>query len=419
MNRFDLAFLAASIPAAPVLGVRFVGDPRYRHRFTERLGWLAPIGQPEAPVWFHAASVGEVNAVHPLIQALGREGPGVPMVMTTLTMSGRERASRLEGIRRTQYAPFDLEACVEEAFRRWKPRLLAVVERELWPNLYLGAARHGVPLVVVNARMSSESLGWYTRAAHWFRPALAAVTLVLAQDAAAVERWRRLGVPADRVREAGNLKFDITPPAADPAAVRRDLGIPPETPLIVGGSTHAPEEEWLLDAAGERTLILAPRYPDRADEVQRLIERKGRRCRRLSRPGSGAGPSTGLGGAVILVDRMGALSRLYSAATVAFVGGSIAPRGGHNLLEPAVFGKPILTGPNLKNTREIAEALRQRGALKIVRTPEELKGALDGWLAAPEEARRCGEAARALALSGVGAVRRHVEELRKFVVSST
>jgi 3-deoxy-D-manno-octulosonic-acid transferase len=403
VNRFDLAYLAACVPAAPVLAGRFLLIPKYRHRFGERLGWFSAEDGLSRPVWFHAASVGEVNAAQALIESLHAAAPGLPIVMTTLTMSGRERAARVRGVRRFRYAPFDLEACVEQAFRRWRPRLLVVVEQEIWPNLFLAAVRHGVPVVVVNARLSERSLGWYRRARYSLRPVLEAVSRVLAQDTGAADRWRRLGVAPERVVEAGNLKFDLAVPDVDAAAVRRGLGIAPGAPVLVGGSTHAPEEEWLLEARGESRLILAPRYPERADEVERLIQRRGLRCRRSSRDEPGDG--------VLLVDRLGELRRLYAIATVTFVGGSIAPRGGHNLLEPAILGKPILTGPYLENTRDVADALVREGALQVVRRRRDLAEAVRRLLADPAEAARRGQAARRVAASGAGAVRRHVEAI--------
>lgn len=383
MNRFDWAYLAACVPAAPVLGFRFVVNPRYRHRITERFGWFKAEDGLRGPVWFHAASVGEVNAAQPLVEAFHRAEPELPLVMTTMTLTGRERAARIGGVARFRYAPFDFEACVEEAFRRWRPRMLVVVEHELWPNLYLGAARHGVPLVVVNARMSARSLARYRHLGRSLEPVVRAVTRVLAQDEASARRWRELG--AANVEVAGNLKFDVQPPDVDAAALRRELRI--GGTVVVGGSTHAPEEEWLLRATAGKTLVLAPRYLERIEEVEKLIEKSGRRD-------------------VVLIKRMGMLRQLYAIADVAFVGGSVAPKGGHNLLEPAACGKPVLAGPGLDNTREIADALLEAGALRIVRSPEDLASAIEA--ATPEQ----GEAALRVATQGAGAVDRHVRALR-------
>lgn len=392
MNRFDWAYLAACVPAAPVLGFRFVVDPRYRHRITERFGWFKAEDGLRSPAWFHAASVGEVNAAQPLIEAFHRAEPDVPLVMTTMTLTGRERAGRIRGVARFRYAPFDFEVCVEEAFRRWRPRMLVVVEHELWPNLFLGAARHGVPVVVVNARLSERSLTRYRHLGRSLDPVVRAVTRVLAQDDGSARRWRALG--AASVETAGNLKFDAEAPAVDAAALRRELRIPADATVVVGGSTHAPEEEWLLRATAGKTLVLAPRYLERVVEVEKLIEKSGRRD-------------------VVLVKRMGMLRQLYAIADVAFVGGSVAPKGGHNLLEPAICGRPIVAGPGLDNTREIADALIAAGALRVVESPEALAAAIDAADAAQ------GEAARAVATRGAGAVARHVEGLRALLAQKS
>lgn len=407
MNRFDVAYLAAAVPAAPFGIFKFLTDGRYRHALGERFGGGTFHGTGR-PIWLHAASVGEVNAARPLIEALRPD----PVVMTTLTQTGRERARGFEGPLDVSYAPLDLSGFVGRAFRRKRPRALILIEQEFWPNLILGAAAAGVPVIVANAKLGKHSLANYQRLRHLLAPVVGAIGLVLAQDERHAKRWEELGVPAERVSKVGNLKYDAPVPAVDGAALRRELGIEAGAPVIVGGSTHAPEEEWLLAAYVELRkanpalrLVLAPRYPARAGEVADLVAKAGAPCYKRS-------ASAPVSDAVVVIDRLGELSRLYAVAQAAFVGGTIAPRGGHNLLEPLAFGVPVVTGPDLANVRELADELRKRDALDVVETRDALRDALARLLAAP---RGRGERGREVVRAGAGSVRRHADAIRAFL----
>lgn len=407
MNRFDLAYLAAAVPAAPFGLFKFLTDGRYRHALGERFGGATFHGAGQ-PIWLHAASVGEVNAARPLIEALRPER----VVVTTLTRTGRDRAKALEGPIEVAYAPLDLSGFVGRAFRRRRPKALILIEQEFWPNLILGAASAGVPVIVANAKLGENSLARYRKAQHLFARVVGAIGLVLAQDERHAARWAELGVAASRVRVVGNLKFDVPAPAVDAAALRRELGIEAGAPVIVGGSTHAPEEEWLLGAytALKRSkpglrLILAPRYPARGDEVADLVAKAGVPCYKRSAPAP-------VSDAVVVIDRLGELSKLYAAAQAAFVGGTIAPRGGHNLLEPLAFGVPVVTGPDLENVRELADELRRRDALDIAESRDALRDALDRLLDAPRER---GERGREVVKAGAGSVRRHADAIRAYL----
>lgn len=387
-----------------------------------RLGRVPETPPGEPMLWLHCASVGEVLAARPLIEALLSRYPRHRLTLTTMTATGAERARALAAARGDdrlvhRFLPLDFPAAAARFVTRLRPELALLFETELWPNLLAACRRQGVPVAVVNGRLSPRAFHGYRRLRPLMRETLGCVDWLAAKSSADAERFQALGMAAERSTVVGSLKFDI---AIDGAArevserLRIRLG---ERPVWVAGSTHEGEEAALLvaharlrETHGNALLVLVPRHPQRFDEVARLCERAGMPAARRSR---GEWPEADT--AVYLADTMGELLACYGAADLAFVGGSLVPVGGHNLLEPAALGVPVLTGPELANFAEVAEVLREADALVEVADAEALAAALAGLLADPAERRRLGEAGRAVVAANRGALERTLEGLARLL----
>jgi len=392
-------YLAAPLVSAMLLW-RGLRDRSYWHNFSERFGFGAyhtPHG-----VWLHAVSVGEVQACAPLVSALCRHHPGIALTVTTFTPTGAARARALFGnLAQVRYVPYDLPGAVRRFFARVQPRLAVIFETELWPNLYHESARRGVPLVLASARISARSLRRYQRLGALFRDTLSQTAVVAAQGPKDAERFRELGADPASTHVTGNIKFDFELPPDIAARGARLRGLyAPERPLWVAGSTHGGGEEQAVLAAHQRVraaepralLVLAPRHPPRFAEVAQLLSEAGVSYARRSTAASG----TDLAACqVLLLDSLGELLDFYAAADVAFVGGSLVPVGGHNLLEPAALGVPILTGPNNFNGEEIARLLIARGAAQVVHDASELGARVSALLADGQLRARMGAQGRA------------------------
>jgi 3-deoxy-D-manno-octulosonic-acid transferase len=366
---YNLGLLLALVVGAPVWLLR----PRWREGLRERLGAGAErVGHALAgrqQVWVHAVSVGEVVAVSRLVEELdARLGRG-SVVISTTTRTGQQLARERFGAARCFYFPIDLPWVVHGAFRVLRPRVLVLAESELWPNVLAECAGQRVPVVVVNARISDRSLPRYQRLRRWWRPFLEMLTLVLAQSAEDARRFVAIGVPEERVRVGGNLKFDAR--ALRSAAVVEQLRtrLPAGAKVLVAGSTLEDEERVLLEAwpaicahTPNAVMVLAPRHPERFARVAALArEKKVLLIKRSEWDGAAVA-----GGSVFLLDSIGELGSVYCLATVAFVGGSLVPAGGHNPLEPARFGVPVVMGPHYENFRDAVELLRSADALHVV-----------------------------------------------------
>lgn len=404
-----LLYLACPLVSA-VLLLRGVRDRSYWRHFSERFGFGLPA--PQGGIWVHAVSVGEVQAAAALIATLRERHPAIPVMITTFTPTGAARArALLRDQAQVRYVPFDLPGAVRRFFRRVRPRLAVIFETELWPNLYHECKRQRVPLVLASARISMRSVSRYRKLGSLFRAALARGTVIAAQGAEDAERFRSLGADPDRTHVTGNLKFDVAVPAAvgAQAALLREqyvLG----RPAWVAGSTHTGEDEQVLEAhrivraAHPRALlILAPRHPARFAEVADRLQRSGVRFLRRSHGSDGA-PAERAHAEVLLLDSLGELLEFYAAVDVAFVGGSLVPIGGHNLLEPAALGLPVLTGPYNSNSAEIARLLTEQGAAEIVRDSRQLGERVAALLADPVERERIGERGKAAVQSNRGAL---------------
>ncbi|RMH93116.1 3-deoxy-D-manno-octulosonic acid transferase [Lysobacter pythonis] len=389
-------------------------QPAYFQRWGERYGRYGDAPPAPAPLWVHAVSVGEVAAAAPLVNALLEKYPGRRLVMTCITPTGSERIRALWGDRVAHvYLPYDLPGAVGRFLDHFRPETALIMETELWPNLLFGCRDRGVPAHIVNARLSARSLRGYQVLAPLVSRALATVRRVCAQSGADAARFIALGARPETVVEAGNLKFDV--------AVREDAGVFIENfraragrrMAWIAASTHPDEELVALNIHRrlrrrwpDLLMLWAPRHPERFRAVVELARSGGLRV--ATRQGERWPDGED---AVFVIDTLGELPVFFEVAEVAFVGGSLQPIGGHNLLEPAAVGVPVVTGPHLHNFAEIADSLKRIGALAVAEDESGLETALAGWLADADARRRVGAAERELVEAGRGALAKTLRAL--------
>jgi 3-deoxy-D-manno-octulosonic-acid transferase len=357
--------LIGAVAGTPALAALVAARPRWREGMIERLGGAAAGGAPDSvdAIWVHGASVGEILAGLRLVDRLLARG--LPVQTSTSTATARAMVRRMRPELPCRLSPLDHPWCVARALDRARPRALVLVETELWPCWIAAAARRSIPVIVVSGRLSDRSYPHYRRLARVFHGTVDRITGVGARTPLDAERFVELGVPASRVHVTGDLKLDgAKPPPLDPALVRVLEG----PPLLVAGSTHPGEEEAALHAlaAAERAglaaaLVLAPRHRERFDAVGELVRRSGRKLRRRSWLAAAGEPRLEAG-EVLLLDSHGELGSVYAFARLAFVGGTLVARGGHNLLEPAEVGRPAAFGPSTQAVRAAAELLLGVGA---------------------------------------------------------
>ena len=410
-----LLTLAAAV-GAPVWGWRMLRQGRYRQGLRQRLGQVpaglraAIAGRPV--VWLHAVSVGEVMAATRLVRELEAALPGYAVVVSTTTPTGQRVARERFGVDSVFFFPLDFAFAVRAYLRVLQPRLLVLMESELWPRTLVECSRAGVPVAVVNARVSDRSLPRYMALRRLWRPLLRRVSLLLAQSAEDARRWASIGVPRERVATTGNLKFDVAASAETPLVALLRRYLPHQARVIVCGSTHEGEEAVLLDAVrgfvpDRQVVILAPRHPERVPQVEMQAAERGVPTLRLSQ--WRLAPASIPTDTVLLVDTVGELSALYALAHVAFVGGSLVPRGGQNPLESARFGVPVLMGGHFENFRDVVAAMRTAEVITITDS-NGIGAALEAALAADIPAEQQ-ERSRALFLQYAGATQRTVEAL--------
>jgi 3-deoxy-D-manno-octulosonic-acid transferase len=406
MRRWYSLLIYAAVPVA-IAAVLWRGlrDRSYWQGLSERFGGGARMGSAPS-IWLHAVSLGEMSAAAPLVSALRLKYPQNPVVLTAATPTGRARAKSLFGDTvDVRFLPYDTPGAVARFLDRIRPRLAIIMETELWPNLYAECERRGVPLALASARLSAKSVSRYRRFGGLFRGVFSASSLIAAQTQGDAERFIAIGAQSARTHVVGNIKFDIEPRAE---AIRREL-----RGTWIAGSTHAGEEEQVLTAheallaeVPDTLLILAPRHPDRFGVVAELLKGRGLRFTRRSEgvPRGRIAPDGAT--QVLLVDTVGELGALYGAADVAFVGGSLVPIGGHNLLEPAALGIAVLTGPYYSNGKDIARLLLAQGAALLVHDARELAAVVRRLLADPAERGRVGATGKQIVESNRGSVAR-------------
>ena len=404
---YSLALLLVLVAGAPYWLFRMVTSGKYREGLSERLGFVPRrlrIG--ERVIWVHAVSVGEVLAASRLIEELD-ERSGCRVMISTTTRTGQRLARERFGADRVFYFPLDFGFAVRAYLRALRPRMVVLLETEFWPRMLMECRRDGIPVAVVNARISDRSWPRYFQLRFLWRRILNGFALALAQSELDAERLTALG--ASNVRLGGNLKYDIR--VAKPAAVTEVLRaqLPDGVKVVVCGSTLEGEEELLAKSLPPDVVtILAPRHPERFDSVAAMLAGRGSRFVRRSQ--WMASPMPLSAGTFFLLDSIGELASVYSLASVAVVGGGLFGGGGHNPLEPAQFGLPVVTGAHYENFRGIVEKLRAENAIVVVE-PSALAKALSDLLSDQNAARSMGSRARAIFESEAGATERAVTAL--------
>jgi 3-deoxy-D-manno-octulosonic-acid transferase len=421
---YNLALLLGLAVSLPWWLWRMATTEKYRAGIWQRL-WKPKLKSDAGPaarrplIWLHAVSVGEVLAVSRLVQELTSALPDYRVAVSTTTRTGYELAYGRLGADRVFYSPLDLPWAVRNYLEMLKPTLLILAETEFWPNLLSGCFRRRIPVMVVNARISDRSWPRYLRLRRWWRPFLSRVSRVLAQSETDAERLTAIGCEPERTSVAGNLKFDVRAPSLEGAAQlfkQQGEGLR----FVVAGSTLEGEEAalveaWpkLLAAYPNLVLVVAPRHPERFNDVAALLKTSGVSwVRRSEWPVQLLSP-----GEVILLDTIGELASVYSLASAAFVGGSLVEAGGHNPLEPAQFGVPVVMGPSYQNFRTIVDTLLERDALRIVEK-DELAAALIELLTDRMAAQNMGERARHVFEQQAGATRRCVEAIQQVIAQN-
>lgn len=389
---------------------------KYRAGLAQRLGRVPPaFAAPRQPtIWVHAVSVGEIVAASGVVAGLQQKFPSHRVLVSTTTSTGQKLAARRFGAENVFYFPLDFGFAIRPWLAALRPELVVVAETEFWPNFLRLAKRGGARVAVINGRISDGSFSGYKRLRFWLPKVLDNVALFLAQTDEDRRRLIEIGAPEPRVSVAGNLKFDVAPPPP-PAIVeslRESLARSGASPVLVCGSTFEDEEGSLLSAFRnvlanhpKAVMVLAPRHPERFAPVGELVEKLGFRYWRRSLWGGEP-----LAGSVFLLDSIGELAALYSLATVAFVGGSLVPQGGHNILEPALYGVPIVTGNHYENFRDIVNFFLSRNAVRVVGLAD-LPLAFMELIDNREERERLGQNALAALESQRGATARTVNAL--------
>lgn len=397
----------------PVILARLAGrglkSPKYFARWRERFGWFkAP--KLNGTVWVHAVSVGEFNAAIPLIEALMKRYPSRQFVISTVTPTGSDRVLQVFGARVFHcYLPYDIIGAVRRFLHRVKPALAVIMETEIWPNLFIECRAYGIPIVVANARLSDKSMKGYRPVISLAATAVKSTAAIAAQSEADAQRFLRLGARPETVSVVGNIKFDLAvPPDIFETAANFRISWGERRPVWIAASTHADDELPVMQAFArvlrslpDALLVLVPRHPERFEAATTLSASMGFRTQTRSKVGI-CGPDT----QCFVADTMGELLLFYAACDVAFVGGSFANIGGHNVLEAAALHKPVIVGPHTHNFTEINQILADRGALRTVQSSDALGDAVLKLLSSRSEREAMGEAGYAAVLTQRGALER-------------
>ncbi len=420
---YNALFHLAALLLLPYFLFKMATAKKYREGIPERFGFvnkrkLRGLKKGKV-VWVHAVSVGETKAVLPVVRLLKRRRPDVKILFSTVTATGNRTALQ-EGrglIDALIYFPLDLSWAVQRVASAVKPALFVVVEKEIWPNAFRAMKAIGAPVAVVNGTISDKSARGYSRLGFLFRDVFSKVNAFLARTEDDMDKAVSIGVPAEAAELTGNLKFDLSPSLMDRhfvANLKEAIGVKAGVTLIVAGSTHPGEEELVLGAykavAAEFTglrLIIAPRHPERFNDVEAIIRKSGAQYSRRSKGGSAE---------VVLLDSIGELMTVYSLSDIAIVGGSLVPGiGGHNLLEPAYFGKPVIYGSHLTTYLGMAELLEKKGGGVRVSGEKGLADALRSFLSDEVLKKRTGALARGVVEENRGASERTAEALERLL----
>lgn len=430
---YDILLHITVVALSPYFLFKMVTARKYMEGIRERFGFF-DAGKLDTlkggpVIWVHAVSVGETKAVIPVLKLLRERHPGLKVLFSTVTATGnRTAASDGKGLLDSLiYFPFDISWVIRRVLRQTGPSVFITVEKELWPNLFRHLKASSVPVIVANGTISERSSGRYSRLSFMFRPLFESISFFLARTRDDLERAVSCGVSRDRAAFCGNLKFDLKASVVDPARIaslKSSLGITDTDTVIVAGSTHQGEEEIVLRAysecasSGALKLIIAPRHPERFAEVEALLKKRSLRYskRSIGMGGGGEGGGTGKDtGSVVLLDTVGELMTVYSFSTVALVCGSLVPGiGGHNLLEPAYFSKPVVYGTHLTTYLGMAEMLEAAGG-GVRAADGELGAVLKRLLGDATSRKTMGANAKRVVEENRGAAARTVEVIERFL----
>ena len=422
---YDVVYLLALLIGLPVIAVMMLTSRRWRAGITQRLGF-APRRTGDRPaIWVHGVSNGEVLAARELVALIDAELPWVDVVVSTTTRTGQEAAVRTYTGKQVFYYPLDLSFSTRLVMDRVRPDLVLLMELELWPNFLLTTSLRGVPVLLANGRMSEKSARDYNRLQRLIPEPLTRVLHYCVQSEEYAARFRSLGVPPDSMTITGSMKFDTVAdsmPADVVTTYRRRLALSGEEFVLFGGSTHGHEEALLLDVLealrpthpGAR-LIVVPRHPDHLKDVDAAVRARGLTPVRLSRVDDAWPEGVDPERSVVVGDTTGELARLYELADLVFVGGTLTPRGGQNMMEPAGLGKAVVVGPNTWNFRDPMELLLSREGIVQMPDAEEVRRELVRLAGDPSARARLGENARGICRESKGATRRILDILRDYV----
>jgi 3-deoxy-D-manno-octulosonic-acid transferase len=426
---YNTLLFLASLGALPYFAVKSLCTTKYRAGLRQRFGYVprdvVSALRGARPLWLHAVSVGEVIAAVPLVNALQQRFPHLPLIITTVTETGQATAREKTAAAACLYFPLDYPWVVRQVIARLRPRLFLMVETEIWPNFLRELARQAIPAMLVNGRISPRSYRGYRRLRPFMCRVLPAIVRFSMQTKLDAERIIAVGAMPSRVQITGNIKYDLAlepSTSVDEQALRSALGIG-DAPVFMAGSTHPGEEEIIIAAYRQARaqvpglrLLLAPRHLDRLDAIEGLLRQHQLPVHRRSH---GRLPSEAVEVPVLLLDTIGELAKLYAVGTVVFVGGSLVPIGGHNVLEPAAHRKATLFGPHMHNFHQIAAALLDAGGAWQVHNPEDLGASVSLLLQQPERRQTLGQAAYQVLCDNQGAVARTVALIEQVLGQQT
>ncbi len=416
---YDLIFLLFTVIYLPV----YLFKRKFHKGFFTRLGFGLPQDLVlNRPIWIHAVSLGEAIAVRGLIEKIRESYPEKRLVISTVTPTGNKIARDIaKGVDLVTYLPLDFSCIVKKVINRINPCLFIIAETEIWPNLISRLHKNNIPVAIINARISDKSFKGYTAAKFLVRQILIKVNLFCAQTEQDAKRLISLGASQDKVKITGNLKFDnakYTVSQEDFMGLKDKLGLSKRDKLLVAGSTHEGEEEIVLGSYKELLqdfpdlkLLLAPRHPERANDIEKLAIKNEFIPMRISRLTSeSVKPQT-----IFILDTVGQLMNYYALGDIIFVGGSLIKKGGHNILEPASLGKPVIFGPYMFNFRDIFELFINAKACILIKGKEELTAAIKDLLMSPEKIEELGKKGLNIIKQNKGAVSRTLEYIKVFL----
>ncbi len=417
---YDLIFFIFALLYLPL----YLLKGKFHKGFARRFGFIPKGLVFEDPIWIHAVSVGEVMAMRELIKKLRLAYPRKRLVISTVTPTGNKIARTLEKEGDfVTYLPVDLSFILRKVIKRVKPSLFIIAETEIWPNLITCLHEEGVPIAIFNSRISDASFKGYKNVRYLLRPILNKVDIYCAQSESDKSKLSALGVNPDKIIVTGNMKFDqVSENMGDPAVYRRKIGLKPDDKLVIAGSTHRGEEEVILsvyrlllkDFPGLR-LLIAPRHPERADEVESLAKNSGFDTVKASSIKEGVSS----GDKIIILDTVGELALLYNAADIVFMGGSLVKKGGQNILEPAGAGKPVIFGQYMFNFKDISRSFLDNKAALMVSGQDGLAAAIRNLLNNKEEIYALTSRARSLISNNRGATGRNITLIKHFIERTT